>query len=81
MIVGQEVSEILSAEGQPTKAVLAQTCMGVFIIHQYLMQFLLCLFFRNRLRTAEDQLVNRRGPQFEKHCYRLCSVDDRMNDE
>jgi hypothetical protein len=35
MVEGQEVMEkkiirLLSVEGQPTKAVLAQTCMGVF---------------------------------------------------
>jgi hypothetical protein len=34
MIEGREVAEIrlLSAQGQPTKAVLAQTCMVVFFI-------------------------------------------------
>jgi hypothetical protein len=36
MIVGQEVTErrtrLLSVEGQPTKAVLAQICMGVFFV-------------------------------------------------
>jgi hypothetical protein len=36
MILGQEVMErtecIPSVEGQPTKAVLTQTCIGVFFI-------------------------------------------------
>jgi hypothetical protein len=35
MIVGQEVMErirLLSVKSQPMKAVLAQTCMGVFFI-------------------------------------------------
>jgi len=33
MIEGQkELIRLLSVEGQPTKAVLAQTCMGIFFI-------------------------------------------------
>jgi hypothetical protein len=28
----KELSRLLSVEGQPTKVVLAQTCMGVFFI-------------------------------------------------
>jgi hypothetical protein len=64
--VMQELICPLSVGGQPTKAVLAQTCTGVLIIH-CLIQFMQCFFFQNRLRTAVDVLANRHEPQFEKH--------------
>jgi hypothetical protein len=77
MIEGQEVTERThlptSVESQPTRAVLAQACMGVFLYVQCLIQFLQCFFCRNPLRTAAYHLVSHygtpvvRGPQFEKH--------------
>jgi hypothetical protein len=60
---------LISVEGQPTKAVLAQTCMGVFIIRS--VYNIIFAFFSSE--TVTDHLENRcgtpvvRGPQFEKH--------------
>jgi hypothetical protein len=48
----KELIRILSAEGQPKKAVLAQTCMGVFFICSVSDTILQCFFFRFRLRTT-----------------------------
>jgi hypothetical protein len=71
-IEGQGVTErtsLLSAEGQPTKAILSQTFMGVFFIRSYLIQFLQCFFLPN---PPADHLANPRGPsavrgpQFDK---------------
>jgi hypothetical protein len=72
IIEGQEVTERTSplpAEGQPTKAVLSQTCTGVFFIRSNLVQFLQCFFLPN---PPADHLANHRGPsvvrgpQFDK---------------
>jgi hypothetical protein len=55
MVEGKRFSKefilLLSVESQPTKAVLAQTCINVFFI---LIQVLECFFFKNFLRTAAD---------------------------
>jgi hypothetical protein len=70
----KELIPLLSAEGQPTKAVSAQTYMGVFFIYS------VCdTIFANAFssETTLDLLVNCCGPpvvcrrQFEKHCYSL----------
>jgi hypothetical protein len=57
-----EIIRLLSVEGQPTKAVSAQTCMGVFFIRAVSDTIFAMLFLRIR-----------RGPpavrrlQFERH--------------
>jgi hypothetical protein len=38
---------LLSVQGQPTKAVLSQTCMDVFFIRSVFYKFFAMLFFRN----------------------------------
>jgi hypothetical protein len=54
----KELIRLISVEGQPTKAVVAQKCVGIFFFIKCLMQFLQCFFLQNRLRTiwrtAED---------------------------
>jgi len=66
MIEGQEeLIRLLSVEGQPTKAVLAQTCMGVFFIRSVSDTIFAMLFLP---KPPADHLANRCGPQFEKHC-------------
>jgi hypothetical protein len=47
-----------------TKAVLAQTCMGVFFIRSVPGIIFAKLFLP---KPPTDNLMNRRGPQFEKH--------------
>jgi hypothetical protein len=54
----KELIFLLSVEGQPTKAVLAQTCMAVFLIRS-VSDTILAMFFSSE--TAY-------GPQFDKHC-------------
>jgi hypothetical protein len=51
---------LLSAEGQPTKAVLPRTCLDVCLFVQCLIQFL--YFFK----TAVDHVVHE--IQFDKYC-------------
>jgi hypothetical protein len=55
---GPEVVEItnllVSVEGQPTKAVLAETFTSVFFIRTVPHTFFQCLFFQNRKRTDAD---------------------------
>jgi hypothetical protein len=76
MIEGQEVMErvrLLSVEGLPTKADLAQTCMSV--VFSFSVWYSFCNAVNSE--TAGDHLANRcgppvvRGPQFEKHCRTL----------
>jgi hypothetical protein len=43
---------LLSAGGQPTKAVLAQTCMGAFLTRSVSDTIFALFFFRDRLRTS-----------------------------
>jgi hypothetical protein len=65
MTLGQEIMEItririLSVEGQPTNAVLAQTCMGVLFIRSVSDIIFAMLFL---LKPPTD----RRGPLLDKH--------------
>jgi hypothetical protein len=67
-----ELIRLLPVGGQPTTAVVAQTCVG-FSFVQCLVLFLEYFFLWNSLRTDFDHLVNSRGTlavhgsQFEKH--------------
>jgi hypothetical protein len=63
----KERSHLLSVEGQPTKAVLAQTCMSVFFICSVPDTIFEMLFFK----LPADHLENCRGLQFKKHCSRV----------
>jgi len=60
MIEGQEVTEsrilirLISVEGQQTKAVLAQTCMGVFFIRSVSDIIFAMLFLPKPPATAAD---------------------------
>jgi hypothetical protein len=54
-----------------TKAVLAQTCMGVFLIRSLSDKSSAILFLP---KPPADHLANRRGPQFDKQCFRVGSV-------
>jgi hypothetical protein len=53
---------LLSVAGQPTKAVLVQTCMGVFFI---LSVYDTIIAMRFLSKPPADHLANRRGPQFD----------------
>jgi hypothetical protein len=59
MIVGQEVTERtnsrISFENQPENAVLAQTCIGVFSIHQASGAILHCFIFPNTCGPSGEQ--------------------------
>jgi hypothetical protein len=75
MIVWQDVVERTNSPTfcwcEPKKAVLAQTCMGVFFIREVSDTIFTMLFFSE---TAADHLANHRRPplvrgqQFEKLC-------------
>jgi hypothetical protein len=67
----KELIRLISVEGQPTKAVVAQKCAGVFFFIKCLIQFLQCFFLKNRLRTIADHLANGSGPRFVKNSSRL----------
>jgi hypothetical protein len=68
-----ELIRLIYVEGRLTKAVLAQTCMGVIFISS-MSNTIFTMFFSSEI--AADHLANRRGPpvvrgpQFEKHCFR-----------
>jgi hypothetical protein len=59
-----EITSSPSVVGQPTKAVSAQTCNGVFPFGQCLIQFLPCLFFRTSLLTAADHSLKNTGLEY-----------------
>jgi hypothetical protein len=62
---------LLPVEGQPTKAVLAQIYMGVFLILSLHDTIFRILFLPNPPRNRRaPPLV--RGPQFDKQCIKLC---------
>jgi hypothetical protein len=60
----KELIRLVSVEGQPTKAVLAQTFMGVFFIRSVSDTIFAMPFFSN---TGHDHMAKGRGPQFEEH--------------
>jgi hypothetical protein len=72
MIVGQEVMDrtgLHSVEGQqPSKAVLAQICTGVFFIRSVSDTIFLNSFFLPKPPTDRD------GPQFDKHSLTACCL-------
>jgi hypothetical protein len=60
----KELIFLLSVQGQPAKAVLEQTSIGVFFIHSE-PDTIFGMFFLPKLLA--DYLANCCGPQFEKH--------------
>jgi hypothetical protein len=56
----KELIRLLCVEGQPTKAVLTLTCMGVSFIRS-LFDITFIMLFLPKLPA------DRRGPQFDKH--------------
>jgi hypothetical protein len=73
----KELIRLLCAEGQPTKAVLARTCIGVFLI-----RFMKHFFNAFLPKPPADHLANHcgspmaSGPQFEKHWTKLSRLSD-----
>jgi hypothetical protein len=74
MIEGQEVTEklirLLSVEGQPIKAVLAQTCMGVFFV-RLVSDTIFAIPYLPKARTDHHWPPMARCLHFEKHCCNL----------
>jgi hypothetical protein len=70
--VWKELIRLLCVEGQPIKAVLPQTCMGVFFIHSVSHTIFAMFFFQNRLRAAADQLTLFSGHKLDTICVQLC---------
>jgi hypothetical protein len=58
--------ERTNSEGQPTKLVLAQTCMGVFFIRS-VSDTIFAMPFPTKPPTDSHGLSVVSGPQFEKH--------------
>jgi hypothetical protein len=56
---------LLFVEGQLTKVVLEQTCMGIFFINSVSDTI-------STILLLPIPSGDRRGPQFEKHCSRCC---------
>jgi hypothetical protein len=61
MILGQKVTERTNSR---TNSVLAQTCMGIFLIRQVTDVIFGMAFLP---KPPADHLANLRGPQFDKH--------------
>jgi hypothetical protein len=74
MIEEQEVMErtnlALPSEAQPTKAVLAQTCVGVFFT-RWVCDAIFCL---------PKAPAERHGPQKDKHCLNLCIIRPELSE-
>jgi hypothetical protein len=60
----KELIRLHSVEGQPTKAVLAQTCMGAFFILSF-PDIILLFFPKQSADRLGPPVVH--GPQYEKH--------------
>jgi hypothetical protein len=87
MIETQDVICVLSTEGQPTKAILARTCIGVFFVCSvsdtiFARQFLLKLP-ANRRRLHGETPWTRDGPRatvLDTDCGMVCPVPARCQD-
>jgi hypothetical protein len=65
--VWKELIRLLSVEGQPTKEVLAQTCVGVVFIRSVSDTISVMLLLQKPpANGCRPPVVG--GPQFEKHC-------------